>query len=69
MNNAVFRKTLENLRKHRNTKLITTERRRSYLVSGANFHTTKFLTEIFLAIGINNPVYLGIYGAKYGAKA
>ena len=50
MNNAVFRKTMENVRKHRDIKLVTTERRRNYLVSEPNYHTTKFFTEILLAI-------------------
>ena len=46
MNNAVFAKTMENMRKHKNIKLIGTERRRdlNYLVSGPNYHTTNFFT-------------------------
>ena len=50
MNNAVFGKTMENVRKHRDIKLVTTERRRNYLVSEPNYHTTKFFTENVLAI-------------------
>ena len=50
MNNAVFEKTMENLRKHRNIKLATTERRRNYLLSEPSYHTTKFFTENLLAI-------------------
>ena len=45
MNNAVSEKTMENMRKHRDFKLVTTERRRNYLVSEPNYHTTKFYTE------------------------
>ena len=41
MNNAVFWKTMDNIRKHREIKLVTTERRRNYLVSEPNYHTTK----------------------------
>ena len=50
MNNAVFGKTVENMRKHRNIKLVTTERRRNYLVSEPKYHTAKFFTEKLLAI-------------------
>ena len=68
MNNAVFGKTMANVRKHRNIKLVTTETRRNYLVSEPNYHTTKKLsTETLLVIEIrktqiimNNPVYLGL---------
>ena len=42
MNNAGFRKTIEYMKKHRNIKLVTIERRRNYLVSEPNDHTTKF---------------------------
>ena len=45
MNNAVFGKTMKNLRKHRDIKLATTKRRSNYLVSEPNYHTTKFYTE------------------------
>ena len=67
MNNAVFRKTIENVRKHRDIKLVTTERKRNYLVSEPNYITTKFSTENLLAIAMkktqilmNKPVYLGL---------
>ena len=45
MNNAVLGKTMENVRKHRHIKIVKTERKRNYLVSGPNFHTTKFFTK------------------------
>ena len=44
MNNAVFGRTMENVRKHENIKLVTTERRRHYLVSEPNYHITKIFT-------------------------
>ena len=50
MNNAVFGKTMENVRKDKSIKLVTTERRRNYLVSQPNYHTTKLFTENVLAI-------------------
>ena len=48
MNNEVFGKTMENVRKHRDIKLLTTESRRNYLVLEPNYHTTKFLQNIYL---------------------
>ena len=50
MNNAVFGKTMENARKHRDMKIAATGRRRNYLVSEPNFHTAKFFTRSLLAI-------------------
>ena len=40
MNDALFATTMENVRKHRDIKFITTERKRNYLVSEPNYHTT-----------------------------
>ena len=50
MINAVFGKTTENVKKYSGIELVTTERRRNYLVSEPNYHTTKFFTENLLAI-------------------
>ena len=58
MNNAVFGKTMENVRKHRDIKLVTTERRRNYLLSEPNYHTRKFFTENLLAIEMKKRRYL-----------
>ena len=52
MNNTAFAKTMKNVRKDRDIKLVTTETRRKYLVSEPNYHTTKFFTENLLAIEI-----------------
>ena len=67
MNNAVFGKTMENMRKHGNIKLVPTEKKRNYLVSKLHYHTTKFFTENLLAIEMiktqilmNKAVYLGV---------
>ena len=48
-NNGVFGKTFENVRKCRDIRLVTTERRRNYLVSEPKNHTKKFFTEHLLA--------------------
>ena len=67
INDAVFVKTMENVRKHRNIKFVTTERRRYYLVLEPNYYITKFFAGNILAIEIrkiqtlmNKPVYLGL---------
>ena len=41
VNNAVFGKTMENVRKHRDIKLTATNKRKNYLVSKPNYHTKK----------------------------
>ena len=49
MNNAVFGKTMENVRKHRDIKLVKTDHKRNKLVSEPNYHTMKL-----------KPIYLGL---------
>ena len=66
MNNSVFGKTIENVRKHRDIKLVTTDKRRNQLVSEPNYRTTKWISENLLAIEMKKivkmkkPVYLGL---------
>ena len=67
MNNAVFGKAVENVRKHRDIKLVTTDKRRNQLVSEPNYHTAKWFSEELLAIEMkktkvkmNKPIYLGL---------
>ena len=50
MNNAVFGKTMQNVRKCRDIKLVTTNKRRNYLVSEPNYHTKKWFSKDLLAI-------------------
>ena len=45
MNNAVFGKTMENVRKHRHIKLVTTDKRRNQLVTEPNYHEIKCFSE------------------------
>ena len=58
MNNALFGKIMKNVKKNGNSKLVTTERRRNYLVSKPNYHTIKFFTENLLAIEMKKYKYL-----------
>ena len=46
----LMEKTMENVRKHRDIKLVTTKERGNYLVSETNYHTTIFFSENLLAI-------------------
>ena len=66
MNNAVFGKTMENIKEHRDIRLVTTDKR-TRLVSEPNYHTTKYFSEKLLAIKMkktkvkmNKLVYLGM---------
>ena len=52
MNNILFAKTMKNVRKDRDIKLVTIETRRKYLVSEPNYRTIKFFTENLLEIEI-----------------
>ena len=45
MNNSVFGKTMENSRKHRDIKLVTTDKKRSKLISKSNYHTINLISE------------------------
>ena len=66
MNNAVFGKTMENVRNHRNIKLVTSDKRRSILVSEPNYHASKCISKDLMIIEMrkvevkmNKPIYLG----------
>ena len=67
MNNVVFGKTMENVRKHRDIKLVTTDKKRSKLVLEPNYHTMNYISEDLSIIEIkrtkvkmNKPIYLGL---------
>ena len=67
MNNALFGKTMENIRKHRNIKLVTTDKKRSKLVSEPSYHTINLIPEDLSIIEMkktkvkmNKPIYLGL---------
>ena len=67
MSNAVFGKTKEHVRKHRDIKLVTTDKRRNKLASEPNYHTTKCFSENLVAIEMkkkkvkmNKLMYLGM---------
>ena len=67
MNNAVFGKTMESIRKHKNIKLVTTDKKRNKLVSEPNYHTMNYISEDLSIIEMkrtkvkmNKPIYLGL---------
>ena len=66
MNNAVFGKTMENVRNHRDIKIVTNDKRRSILASEPNYHSTKYTSKDLLImemkkieVKMNKPIYLG----------
>ena len=50
MNNSVYGKTMENIRKHKDIKLVTSNTRRKKLASEPNYHTCKHFSENLIAI-------------------
>ena len=67
INNSVFGKTMENIRKHRNIKLVITDKKRSNLVSEPNYHTINLISEDLpiiemkkTKVKMNKPIYLGL---------
>ena len=67
MNNAVFGKTMENIRKHRDIKLVKTDKKRNKLVSEPNYHTMKLIDDNLaiiemkkVKVRMNKPIYLGM---------
>ena len=66
MNNSVFGKTMENVRNHRDIKIVTTNKQRKKFASEPNYHTTKYISEDLLImemkkveVKMNKPIYLG----------
>ena len=66
MNNSVFGKTMENVRNHRDIKIVTTNKQRSKYASEPNYHTTKPISKNLLImemkkteVKMNKPIYLG----------
>ena len=67
MNNSVYGKTMENVRNHRDIKLVKSDKRRKRLVSELNYHSHKNFSEYLMAIDMkktkikmNQPIYLGM---------
>ena len=67
MNNTVLGKSMENMREHRDIKLVTKEKRRNYLVSESNYHIAKFSTQNSKIL--TYEVWYDSVKPKYGRKA
>ena len=66
MNNSVFGKAMENVRSHRNIRVVTTDRRRNILASEPNYLSTKYISKDLLIMEMrkvearmNKPIHLG----------
>ena len=66
MNNSVFGKTMENLRKRQDVKLVNSIEKRKKLVSKPNYHSMKIFDNDLVAIHLtkinmklNRPIYCG----------
>ena len=66
MNKSVFGKTMENVRNHKDIKIVTTNKRRSILASEPNYQSTKYISKDLLImemkkaeVKMNKPIYLG----------
>ena len=75
MNNSVFGKIVENIRKCRDIRLVTTDKRRKYLMLEPNYHTTKRFSRNLPAIEMNKakvkmnrPVYVSLLILKISEK-
>ena len=64
MNNAVFEKTMENVRKYRDIKAVTAEGRGNCLVSEPNYHTTKSFTQHLLEIQLKKTCLFRILNTR-----
>ena len=49
---------MENMEKHRDIKLATTERKRNYLLSEPNYQIRRFFTEYLLAIEMEKTILM-----------
>ena len=47
MNNAFFKRSMENVRKHRDIMLLTNGARKNYFVSEPSYHITKYLRKTY----------------------
>ena len=67
MNNSVFGKTMENVRNHKDIKLVTSDKRRKRLVSEPNYHSHAKYSGHLMAIEMKKtrvkmtkPLHLGM---------